>query len=73
MALGAMEKYNISVKLVSCGFTYYQPEKFRSKVIMEYGHPYTIPQSLVEMYRTDKKRAISTLLSNVEEVYILLI
>jgi glycerol-3-phosphate O-acyltransferase/dihydroxyacetone phosphate acyltransferase len=68
MALGAMEKYNISVTLVSCGFTYYQPEKFRSKVIMEYGHPFVIPQSLVDMYRTDKKQAISTLLADAEEV-----
>lgn len=68
MALGAMEKYGISVTLVSCGFTYYQPEKFRSKVLMEYGHPYTISPELVQLYRTDKRRAISTLLADVEEV-----
>lgn len=66
MALGAMEKYGISVTLVSCGFTYYQPEKFRSKVIMEYGHPYVIPQEMVDLYRTDKRKAIASLLSDVE-------
>lgn len=30
MALGAMEKYGISVKLVPCGFHYYNRQKFRS-------------------------------------------
>lgn len=34
MALGAMEKYNIPVKLVPCGFNYYNPQKFRSKAIL---------------------------------------
>lgn len=43
MALGAMEKYGIQVNLVSCGFHYYHPENFRSKVIMEYGEPYAVP------------------------------
>lgn len=72
MALGAMAKFGIKVRLVSCGFTYYQPEKFRSKVIMEYGHPYTIPDELVELYRTDKRRAIANLLSDIEEVLVVL-
>jgi glycerol-3-phosphate O-acyltransferase/dihydroxyacetone phosphate acyltransferase len=43
MALGAMQKYNIPVTLVSCGFNYYNPQNFRSKVIIEFGVPYKIP------------------------------
>jgi glycerol-3-phosphate O-acyltransferase/dihydroxyacetone phosphate acyltransferase len=42
MALGAMDKYDISVTLISCGFNYFHPEQFRSKVIMEYGHPFVV-------------------------------
>ena len=44
MALGAMEKYNAPVTIVPCGFNYYNPQNFRSKVIMEFGPPYKIPQ-----------------------------
>jgi hypothetical protein len=34
MALGAMDKHNVPVKLVPCGFNYYNPQKFRSKAIL---------------------------------------
>lgn len=34
MALGAMDKYGIPVKLVPCGFNYYNPHKFRSKAVL---------------------------------------
>ena len=33
-ALGAMEKYGCQVTLVSCGFNYYNPQQYRSKVIV---------------------------------------
>lgn len=68
MALGAMEKYQVQVTLVSCGFHYYHPENFRSKVVMEYGVPYVIPQELLEVYRVDKRKAIALLLQDVEDV-----
>ena len=56
------------VKLVPCGFNYYNPHKFRSKAILEFGPAYEIPAELVELYRHDKKKAISILLSNLEKV-----
>lgn len=68
MALGAMEKYNMPVKLVPCGFNYYNPHKFRSKAILEFGPAYEIPQEMIELYRHDKKKAISILLSNLEKM-----
>lgn len=34
MALGAMDKHNVPVKLVPCGFNYYNPQKFRSKAVL---------------------------------------
>ena len=44
MALGAMEKYGRPVTLVPAGFNYYNAHRFRSKAIIEFGVPYTIPQ-----------------------------
>lgn len=54
-ALGAMEKYNIQVTLMSCGFNYFNPQKYRSKVIMEFGVPYTIPMEMLQLYKTNRK------------------
>ena len=31
------------VKLVPCGFNYYNPHKFRSKAILEFGPAYEVP------------------------------
>lgn len=42
MALGAMEKYGCPVTIVPVGFNYYNPQNFRSKVIMEFGAGFKI-------------------------------
>jgi glycerol-3-phosphate O-acyltransferase/dihydroxyacetone phosphate acyltransferase len=63
MALGAMEKYGCQVTMVPAGFNYYNPQNFRSKVILEFGPPFVITQELVDLYRKDKPKAISELLS----------
>ena len=62
MALGAMEKYGKPVTIVPMGFNYYNPQNFRSKVIMEFGPGYKIPEELLELYKVDQKKAIATLL-----------
>ena len=62
MALGAMERYGCEVTIVPAGFNYYNPQNFRSKVILEFGPGFKIPQEMVELYRTDKKKAIADLL-----------
>ncbi len=62
MALGAMDRYNIPVRIVPCGFNYYNPHKFRSKAILEFGPTYEVPAELLQLYRTDKKKAIAILL-----------
>jgi hypothetical protein len=38
---------------------------------MEFGEAYTIPKELVELYRRNKKEAISILLANLELVFFL--
>jgi len=54
MALGAMDKYEKPVRIVPCGFNYYNQDKFRSKVFMEFGPMYEIPMDMVELFRRDK-------------------
>ena len=54
MALGAIEKYGINVKMIPCAFHHYNQHLFRSKVYMEFGEPHEVPQHIVNLYKTDK-------------------
>lgn len=62
MALGAMSKYNKPVKLVPCGFNYYNQDKFRSKVFLEFGPVYEIPEDMVKLFREDREKAVNNIL-----------
>jgi glycerol-3-phosphate O-acyltransferase/dihydroxyacetone phosphate acyltransferase len=62
MALGAMALHNIEVDIVCCGLNYYACDKFRSKVIIEFGKAYTPPKELVERYKISRKDAIGSML-----------
>lgn len=67
MALGAVDKYKVPVKIVPCGLNYFFGHKFRSRVALEFGEPYEIlPESeLVEQYRHDKRASCSALLETI--------
>jgi len=67
MALGAMTKNCKPIRIVPCGFNYFEGHKFRSKAIIEFGTPYEVPQKLVATYLKDKKHAISSLLTQIEK------
>lgn len=70
MALGAMDANpECKLKIVPCGMNYFHPHKFRSRAIVEFGHPIEIPSKLVEMYRNPEtsKDAIRSLLETVTE------
>ena len=66
MALGAMMKFNIPVAIQCVGLNYFQGHKFRSRVAVNFGTTYNVPQRLAELYKVDKKKAIATLLSEIE-------
>ena len=67
IALEAMANYGIkNIKLLSCGFSYYNRDEFRSDLVLEFGVPYEIPESLGETFRVNKKQAIDLLLKVVE-------
>lgn len=69
MALGAMAKYGIKVHIVPIGLNYYRPSDFRSKVLIDIGKPYTIPDQMLELYQKSKREAITMLLSEIENVF----
>jgi len=68
MSLGAMlEKDAQPVHIVPCGLNYYRADRFRSKVVIDFGPSYEVPKELVETYKKSKKEAISTLLAEIEK------
>jgi len=65
MALGALQKDpNIDLKIIPCGMNYFHPDKFRSRAVIEFGVPLTVPPALVEKYADPSTRrdAIKSLL-----------
>lgn len=67
MALGAMVAGSAPVQIVPCGITYFEPHRFRSRAIVEFGAPVTVPAALAERYRTDKRGAVEELMASVED------
>ena len=68
MALGAMARYNITVTIQCIGLNYYEGHRFRSKAVMNFGIPYTIPRELATLFSQDRKKAITILLEQIESV-----
>lgn len=51
MALGAISNDpECNVKIVPCGMNYFNAHKFRSRAVIEFGHPIEIPRDLVKKY-----------------------
>ena len=69
MALGAMSRYNITVTIQCIGLNYYEGHRFRSKAVMNFGVPYTIPRELATLFSQDRKKAIHILLEQIESVF----
>ena len=67
IALEAMVNYGIkNIKLISCGFSYFSRDEFRSDLVLEFGIPFEIPQHLGDIFKIDKKKAIDLVLKIVE-------
>ncbi|KAG0243139.1 hypothetical protein BGW41_002779 [Actinomortierella wolfii] len=66
MALGALAANpDLDLKIVTCGLNYFHPHRFRSRAVVEFGDPLSVPPELVEMYKrggADKREACSKLL-----------
>eukprot|EP00005_Dracoamoeba_jomungandri_P008586 CAMPEP_0174266534 /NCGR_PEP_ID=MMETSP0439-20130205/30573_1 /TAXON_ID=0 /ORGANISM="Stereomyxa ramosa, Strain Chinc5" /LENGTH=598 /DNA_ID=CAMNT_0015353561 /DNA_START=1 /DNA_END=1797 /DNA_ORIENTATION=- len=75
MALGAVDKHSVSVRIVPCGFSYYYGHRFRGNVILEFGKPIVISpgpgshaQQRLERYRNPAESRVvcSELLHDIE-------
>ncbi|KAF9918949.1 hypothetical protein FBU30_011223 [Linnemannia zychae] len=71
MALGALAANpNLDLKIVCCGLNYFHPHRFRSRAVVEFGDPLTVPPELIEMYKkggADKREACGRLLDIIYE------
>ncbi|KZT56766.1 hypothetical protein CALCODRAFT_517978 [Calocera cornea HHB12733] len=62
MALGAMASDpNLKVKIVPVGLSYFHPDKFRSRAVVEFGKAIDVPQELIDQFKAggDGKRIAS--------------
>ena len=67
IALEAMANYGVkNIKLLSCGLSYFSRDEFRSDLILKFGIPMEIPDSLANTFKINKKHAIDLLLKTVE-------
>lgn len=70
MALGCMDLHpGVNVKIVPCGMNYFHPHKFRSRAVVEFGHPIEISSELVDKYRdpSTNREAVKELLDTISE------
>ncbi|KAF9993126.1 hypothetical protein BGZ80_008722 [Entomortierella chlamydospora] len=69
MALGALAANpTLDLKIVCCGLNYFHPHRFRSRAVVEFGEPLTVPPELIEMYKkggTEKREACGKLLDTI--------
>jgi len=66
MALGAMNNGSGPVQICPCGLNYFEPYRFRSRVVVEFGEPITVSAELAEQYKTDKRGAVKSLMKLIE-------
>ena len=67
MALGALAADpDCGVKIIPIGMNYFHPNKFRSRAVIEFGHPIEVHPDQVEAYKNgDRRNAVGSLLETV--------
>ena len=67
MALGAMSEFNTEkIKIVPVGLNYFNRNKFRSEVIIEFGKAFEVPRDWAEEFKLNKKDSTEKLLKEIE-------
>lgn len=67
IALGTVDKYDINVPIVPIGLTYFRGERFRGRVVVEFGAPIHITKELIQAYKQSKRDGYQALLHRVED------
>jgi glycerol-3-phosphate O-acyltransferase/dihydroxyacetone phosphate acyltransferase len=67
MALGAMSEHiTENIKIVPVGLNYFNRNKFRSEVIIEFGRAFEVPREWAEEFKVNKKDSTEKLLKEIE-------
>lgn len=67
MALGAMSEYNTeNIKIVPVGLNYFNRNRFRSEVIVEFGKAFEVPREWANEFKVNKKDSTEKLLKEIE-------
>eukprot|EP00128_Syssomonas_multiformis_P012054 Colp12_sorted_trinity150504_noHs@15224 len=66
LVFAATAESNIPVKVVPCGLTYLNKEKFRSKCFVDFGTPITIDSVRMAEYRQDRRSAYTTFMKELD-------
>lgn len=71
MSLGAAAMYpGLNVRIVAVGLNYFHGHRFRGRVYVEFGDPFSLPQELIEQYKlggSHKIEACNALLDRIRE------
>ena len=67
MALGALAANpDCGLKIIPCGMNYFHAHKFRSRAVIEFGHPIEVHPDQIEAYKNgDRRNAVGSLLETV--------
>jgi glycerol-3-phosphate O-acyltransferase / dihydroxyacetone phosphate acyltransferase len=67
MALGALAASpDCGLKIIPCGMNYFHAHKFRSRAVIEFGHPIEVHPDQIEAYKKgDRRNAVGSLLETV--------
>ena len=61
IALSVTARGNAAVKIIPCGLNYIHRHRFRSQVLIEFGEPIDISDSLVESFQRDEQATVKNL------------
>ena len=67
IAFGVLEKFDMNVPIVPVGLTYFRGDRFRGRVVVEYGQPIHISKDLMKTFKESRRTAYQNLLSQIED------
>ena len=71
IALGLLARDpNCGVSIIPCGLNYFHAHKFRSRAVVEFGHPVRVDPAQVEAYKaggSQKRNAVASLLETIHD------
>ena len=67
IALNTMERHDLQVPIVPIGLNYFRGDRFRGRVVVEFGVPIHLDKDIVQTYQKSKRDGYQQLLQKVED------